>query len=239
METTLDEAAIDEFLAVYRESFTALDDVAAARQSLDDEEFRAEMREESVLKFVAWDDDRRPVAMAFVATDLSVVPWISPSYYAERFPEHHARGVIYYFGALLVRAQHRGGLVSYELLKELSRFVAMNKGIAAFDCCQFNRDTVALPELVARVASEVCLVDTQQIDAQWYYAYVTSDLREGFSHDPLPSIRAIADVAPTDDVFIDLVALEEAEKEAEPASDRSDATGPNSSLQSTNGGSKK
>lgn len=236
METTLDEATTNNFLAVYRESFAVLDDKAAARQSLEDDEFRDEMREESVLKFVAWAPDGQPAALAFVATDLSVVPWISPRYYAERFPEQYARGVIFYFGALLVRAEHRGGVVSYDLLKELSRFVAMNKGIAAFDCCQFNQDTVALPELVARVASEVCYVDTKQIDAQWYYAYVTTELREGYSRDPLPSIHAVRDAAPTKDVFIDLVALEQAEKEAELPQTNAGAAGDRDSLPSANDG---
>jgi hypothetical protein len=228
METTLSDATVEEFLVVYRESFAELDDKAAARQSLTDDEFREEMHTERVLKFVAWDSAARPVALAFVATDLEVVPWISPQYYALRYPEHFARSVIFYFGALLVRPGHRGGVISYALLKELTRFVAANGGIAAFDCCQFNDDAVGLPELIGAVASEVCEVDRQEIDAQRYYAYVAGDMRAGYGTEPLPSIRAIdVDAAREADTFIDLVALEEAERagravpaEEEKAADR-------------------
>lgn len=214
METTLDEATTEEFLAVYRESFAELDDKAAARQSLTDDEFRDEMHTERVLKFVAWDAAARPVALAFVATDLEVVPWVSPQYYALKYPEHFARSVIFYFGALLVRPGDRGGVISYALLKELTRFVAANGGIAAFDCCQFNHDAVGLPDLIGAVASEVCEVDRQEIDTQRYYAYVAGDMRAGYGTDPLPSIKDIGVSATTDDtVDIDLVAIEEREAE--------------------------
>jgi len=208
METRLDDATTEQFLAVYRDSFAPLEDKAAARQSLTDDEFRDEMHHTSVLKFVAWDESGHPAAIAFVATDLSVVPWISIPYYATRFPEQFARGVIYYFGALLVRPDHRGGTTSYELLKELSRFTAMNGGIAAFDCCRFNEEAVKLPELIAAVAREVCVVDPQQIDAQRYYAYVTNGLREGYSTDPIPSVRDLVALGAEEGAVIDLVALE-------------------------------
>ena len=212
METKLDHETTEEFLSVYRDSFAPLEDKAAARQSLTDEEFRQEMLDESVLKFVAWDERGQVAALAFVCTDLSVVPWISIPYFEQRFPEHHARGAIYYYGALLVRPDLRGGATSYELLKELCRFTAMNKAIAAFDCCRYNEDTVKLPELVATVAREVCVVDTQQIDHQRYYAYVTSALREGYSTERIPAIRDVLDLSAAEaqeDVDVDLVALEE------------------------------
>jgi hypothetical protein len=214
MERTLADTTVEDFLVVYRESFAELDDKAAARQSLTDDEFREEMHTERVLKFVAWDSGARPAALAFVATDLEVVPWISPHYYALRYPEHFARRAIFYFGALLVRPGYRGGVLSYALLKELTRFVAAHGGIAAFDCCQFNHDAIGLPDLIGAVASEVCEVDRQEIDAQRYYAYVAGDMRAGYGTDPLPSIKDIGVSATTDDtVDIDLVAIEERESE--------------------------
>lgn len=239
METTLDEVTTEQFLALYRESFSVLDDKAAARQSLDDGEFREEMKMASVLKFVAWDPARQPVALAFVATDLSVVPWVSPDYYAARFPEHYARGAIYYFGALLARPDYRGGEASYQLVKELSRFVALNDGIAAFDCCQFNLDLLNLPDLVGRVGDEVCEIDRQHIDTQRYYAFLTSNLREDYSREPLPTISEIdTHPRPEEDVFIDLVALEEAERTAE-RDERAETAADRSALHRSNDGNAK
>lgn len=212
METRLDDPTIEEFLGVYRDSFAPLEDKAAARQSLTDDEFRDEMREASVLKFVAWDKSHRPAALAFVATDLSIVPWISVPYFAARFPDHFARGVVYYFGALLVRTDLRGSTAAAQLLKELTRFVSLNRGIAAFDCCRYNEETIKLPDLVAAGGRQICEIDTQEIDAQRYYAYTPSELPEGYSSEPLPSLREVIDlVAEEEEVVIDLVALEEEE----------------------------
>jgi hypothetical protein len=220
METRIRDSTIEEFLGVYRDSFSPLEDKAAARQSLTDDEFREEMREESVLKFVAWDKTGHPAALAFVATDLSVVPWISVPYFAARFPEHFSRGAVYYFGALLVRTDLRGGVAAAALLKELTRFVSINRGIAAFDCCRYNEETINLPELVAAGGRQICEIDTQEIDAQRYYAFTPSELPQGYSTDLLPSIREVIDLNAAEadqeeEPVIDLVALEEEEVEQE------------------------
>jgi hypothetical protein len=221
MERKLDEATTDDFLVLYREAFAPLAEKAAARQSLTDDEFREEMTEESVLKFVAWDDARGAVALAFVATDLSVIPWISVPYFAARFPEEYARGALYYFGALLVRSDRRGGTASMQLLKELTRFVSMNRGIAAFDCCQYNEETIGLPELVAAGGRQVCEIDTRPLDSQRYFAYIPAELPEGYSRELLPSLQTIE----PEGAVIDLVALErqEAERDARTARDPADS----------------
>ncbi len=69
------------FLAIYRAAFAPLEKLAPARQSLTDEEFLEEMADDSVVKFVASDRHQEPCALAFMATDLSVVPWISVPYF--------------------------------------------------------------------------------------------------------------------------------------------------------------
>jgi hypothetical protein len=227
METRLDDATIEEFLGVYRDSFAPLEDKAAARQSLTDDEFREEMLEESVLKFVAWDKRGRPAALAFVATDLSIVPWVSVPYYAARFPDHFSRGAVYYFGALLVRTDLRGGIAAAELLKELTRFVSINRGIAAFDCCRYNEETINVPELVAAGGRQICEIDTQEIDAQRYYAYTPGELPVGYSTEPLPSISEVIDLtaaeaAEKEEAVIDLVALEKEEAKEDALSSKKD-----------------
>jgi hypothetical protein len=65
-----------------------------------DEEFLADMQDPRILKFVCAGRDGSTVALASVATDLCLVPWISPAYFQAKFPAHYDRGVIYYFSAL-------------------------------------------------------------------------------------------------------------------------------------------
>src|SRR5687768_15397702 len=96
---------VEDFLAVYRAAFAPLEKLAPARQAYDDDEFRHEMADEHVMKLIAWDNSGVACGMAFIATDLSVVPWISVPYYAHRFPEHYARGAVFYIGAMLVRPE--------------------------------------------------------------------------------------------------------------------------------------
>ena len=168
---------VEEFLGVYRAAFAPLEILAPARQSLTDAEFREEMTDDRVMKFVAYDATGEACAMSIVATDLAAVPWISVPYFAHRFPEHHARGAIYYFGALLVRAERQGGPWIKVIVDELVRFVAENRAVAAFDCCGYNAEVVKLPDTLARATHRLAFAETVELDQQRYYAYDMRGLR--------------------------------------------------------------
>ncbi len=187
IETVIDESTTEQFLELYRAAFDPLEGLAAGRQALTDDEFREEMRLETVLKFIGWDRRGRPVAMVVIATDLDVVPWVSPRFWRERYPEQAARNAIYYFGALLVSPTVRGGPWAHRMLSETVKFTARNHAVAAFDCCAFNVDTVQLPKMIAAVAESLSFVDTEKVDEQVYYAYVTHGLRE-------PEVAGIAEI---------------------------------------------
>lgn len=158
------------FLVLYNAAFAPLAPLAPARQGLTDDEFLQQMAEPTVVKFVAWDDLGEPVAMAFMATDLNVVPWISPSYFEARFPEHFARAAVYYFGALLVSPGCRGGRWAGVVLDAATRFVVADRAVAVFDCCEHNA-TRRLPQLIARAARRVGELETVELAPQRYYAY--------------------------------------------------------------------
>jgi len=168
---------IEEFLGVYRAAFKPLETLAPARQSFDDDEFREEMVDARVLKFVAYDKDGDACAMAFMATDLNAVPWISVPYFAKRFPDHYARGAIFYVGALLVRAEKQGGPWAKEIVDDMVRFVAERRGVATFDCCGFNVDVVKLPDTLARATHRLAFAECSELDQQRYYAYDMAGLR--------------------------------------------------------------
>lgn len=161
-----------EFLGVYRRAFDPLAPLSPARQALSDGEFLAAMADKSVIKFVGWDRNEQPHAMAIVATDLCTVPWISVAYFEARFPDHHRRGAIFYFHALLVRRESQGGPWARLLLEELIRVAARDRVVAAFDSCSHTVEVARLPEMIVRLAKRLCILDPIELDRQHYYAYV-------------------------------------------------------------------
>lgn len=177
-ETVIDDSTTERFLELYRAAFDPLVPLAAARQSLTDDEFREEMVDPSVLKYVGWDGSGVPVALVMIATDLGHVPWISPEFWARRYPDHYRRGAIHYYGALLVSPTVRGGPWAARMLAEATRYTAALPGIAAFDCCRYNVDEVHLPELIASIAERICHLETVEVDVQRYYAFISHGLRE-------------------------------------------------------------
>jgi hypothetical protein len=176
MVHTVGAGVAEEFLGIYRSAFLPLERLAPARQSLTDDEFMAEMSDDRVLKFVCNDQEQATVALGFMATELSVVPWISPPYYEARFPDHYARRAIYYFGAMLVRPDRQGGSWATMLLTEMSKMVMADSAIAAFDCCAYNVTVLRLPELIATVGQRLGRVETIELDSQQYFAYLFSEL---------------------------------------------------------------
>src|SRR5688572_8581954 len=118
------EPIVEEFLQVYRAAFAPLVTRSPARQWLTDDEFRHDMADESVKKFVARGSDGEIMALAFMSTDLETVPWISAPYFAHKFPDHFARGAVYYFGAMLVRPERQGGPWAKYLLDHCFHFLA-------------------------------------------------------------------------------------------------------------------
>ncbi|MFP3905724.1 MAG: hypothetical protein ACLFWR_01725 [Acidimicrobiales bacterium] len=178
IETTVDDpVVVEQFLDLYRSAFAPLDSLAAARQSLTDDEFRDEMREESVLKFVGWDRQGTPVAMCMLATDLSKLPWISPAFWQQRYPEQFARNAIFYVGAVLVSPSVKGSLWFRRLLLATVRHAASHHGVGALDVCRYNAEEINLPRIVAEVSAAVAEVEFEHVDTQSYYAYVYDGLK--------------------------------------------------------------
>lgn len=168
---------VEDFLRAYRAAFQPLEILAPARQSLTDDEFREEMTDARVLKFVARDEDGVATAMSFMTTDLTIVPWVSLPYYEHRFPEHYARNAICYVGALLVRPERQGGPWVKAVVDDVMTHITELRGILAFDCCGYNVDVVKLPDTLARAAHRIAFAETMELDQQRYYAYDMAGLR--------------------------------------------------------------
>lgn len=178
IESTVDATTAEAFLPIYHESFAHLIDLSAAKQSLSDEEYRFFMGSEDVLKFTGWTDDDQLCAVSLVTTRLDLVPWVSPPFFARRFPEHYERGVIYYFLTILVREQDRNRPWTKAILEAIGLHCGAVRGICVFDCCKFNDEVVGVPKIISEVSRPYLDFEEIEIDVQRYYAYVIDRIRE-------------------------------------------------------------
>lgn len=176
-ESTVNSELTEKFWGLYEGAFAPLRESSPCRQFFRYEEFVGEMADERVLKFVLWDDDGSALAMSLVAVDLEAVPWISPEYFAARFPEQFAAGTIYYFGAILVEPNSQGMKYSEILLEELENFVVRNKGIAAFDC--YSENNKWLPRIIRETTERQANLDCIELDSQHYWAYPARGFKQG------------------------------------------------------------
>jgi len=104
-----------------------------------------------------------------LTADLSSVPWISPSYFAEQFPSHYARGAVYYMGFTLVRPSHRGVRTYHEMFKPMVAKMVAENAVAAWDICALN-DARGLGGDGARLLQSLADVSISALDRQTYYA---------------------------------------------------------------------
>lgn len=171
LETDVDLDTAHRYYQLYRETFGDLVDKAAARQLLHEEEFLEEMVDPRVHKYVARDESGQAVGMTTLTSDLETVPWISPDYFEHRYPEHFARGAVYYLGFTLVHPSHRSARVFHAMITRMAELMVAQRAVAAWDMCFFN-DARRLGGNAGRLLSRLADVTVEPIDRQTYYAGV-------------------------------------------------------------------
>lgn len=169
LETGVDLETARSYYSLYRATFGDLVDKAAARQLLHEQEFLEEMTDPRVHKYVARDETGEAVGMTTLTSDLETVPWISPDYFEKRYPEHFARGAVYYMGFTLVRPSHRSARVFHAMITRMSELMLAERAVAAWDMCHFN-DERGLGHNGGRLLSRLAGVAAEPIDQQTYYA---------------------------------------------------------------------
>jgi pyruvoyl-dependent arginine decarboxylase len=168
LEKEVDYVTAKRYYQLYVQTFCDLDTLAAGRQLLHEEEFLAEMLDPRVHKFVAWDEEDVAIGMTTLTTDLETVPWVSPTYFAHHYPEHTARGAVYYLGFTLVHPDYRGAHVFHAMLQAMAQTVIDNQGIVGYDMCLAN-DEAGLGGSAGRLLSTMANITIEPIDRQNYY----------------------------------------------------------------------
>lgn len=173
-EKELDYVAARRFYDLYRQSFGPMETKAVARQLLHESEFIEEMLDPRVHKFVAWSDEDEAIGLTTLTSDLETVPWISPAYFEHHYPEHHARGAIWYLGFTLVHPDYQGKHVFHAMLGPMWNLVKDDRPVVAWDMCLVN-DELGLGGSAGRLFSTFADVTVVQVDRQNYYV---GDFRE-------------------------------------------------------------
>ena len=170
-ESEVEGAAADRLYTLYTEAFAPLRIQAAARQVLTRAEFYGQMTDHRIDKYVAWETVHgEPVGLITLTRWLGSVPWISPEYYATRFPEQWARNAVYYLGFGLGRRSTSEARFLETCAALCVAPLVAERAVIAYDVCSYNNDVLGLADRLAHVARRVNGSTVQNLDAQVYYA---------------------------------------------------------------------
>lgn len=157
------------FYELYETSFGPLRVQALARQVLTEAEFHDQMADASVMKYVAWDDADRPVGLCTLTNRLASVPWISPEYFADRYPEHWRRDAVWYFGFVLAHPDERRSRFIDQLVDVGIGELVQQHAICAWDMCAYNDETLGIGTRLAQSFQRLTGVAPRLADTQNYY----------------------------------------------------------------------
>ncbi|MET7769618.1 hypothetical protein [Nocardia sp. NPDC005366] len=176
VETAIPDDRIEMFYRLYEEAFGPLRTKAIARQVLHREEFREEMTDPRVLKYVARTEAGEPIGLTTLTRHLETVPWISPEYFAARYPEHAARNAIYYAGFTLVAPSARQGAAFHAMIKSVVQVMVAERAAVGWDICSYNNTQLSFADSIRAVLDEQANVEVAVEDSQTYYtAQFTED----------------------------------------------------------------
>lgn len=167
-QATMSRHLIDDFYALYRVAFDPLKELSAARQVLTEQEFREQMLDDRVDKYVAWDDAGRAVGLTTLTRALDAVPWISPEYFAARYPEQWTRNAVYYLGITLTHPSQRHRRFLETLVRVGMEQAITEHAAIAYDVCAHNNDLLRFQERLTAALAAVPGARCERIDTQIY-----------------------------------------------------------------------
>lgn len=178
VETEVGADDAERFYALYQAAFGPLRFLGAARQVLHRDEFFHEMQDARVAKYVAWSAEGRPIGLTAVSADLTTVPWISPEFFAAKFPDHAARNAIYYVHFMLAHPdQRRSGSFDAMFAAVTDLFLA-ERAVTLYDICAYNNVAHNFAENLRLRLEAIGSVVVEAADTQTYYSAVFGGPRE-------------------------------------------------------------
>jgi hypothetical protein len=157
------------FYQLYEAAFAPLRVRSMARQALNEAEFTAQMTNGEVLKYVAWDDAGNPVGMCALTRQLESVPWISPDYFAHRYPQHWARNAVWYLNFVLAHPSQRHARFIDQLMEVGIGELIDQGAVCAYDMCAYNDEVLGLGRRLTQRFQRTSGATPQLVDTQNYY----------------------------------------------------------------------
>jgi len=158
----VESGQMDSWWGSYHSAFGPLEAMSSCRQSFSREEFVAVMVNPKAEKFVALTDDGGLIGLAIVVPP-SELTWISPGFYAERFPGRDVR----YYGAIHVDPAHQGGRHFFDFCKWLAKMESERGSVVAYDVAAFNE--VVTKVVVAAFEAAEAVFEHQVVSTQEYH----------------------------------------------------------------------
>ncbi|GAB3167207.1 hypothetical protein GCM10027059_27610 [Myceligenerans halotolerans] len=168
--TTVRGELADHLWELYLRAFEPLRTRAAARHVLHRGEFDDELADRRVTKLLARDEHGAAVGLTTLATDLAAVPWVSPEFFATRYPEHAARGAIWYIGFTLAHPGRRSTRTFLDMIDALAAHLAEHRVVCAYDTSRFNDDSLRFADHLRRHLERTRDVTVETVDRQTYHA---------------------------------------------------------------------
>lgn len=143
----VDDALGEALWALYLLAFEGLREQAASRHMLTRAEFDLEALDARVTKYIAWRAEE-PVGLVTLTTDLTTIPWISPEFYARRYPEQTARDAVFYTSLAVVHPSERLSEAFPRMVGVAADHVLAVEGVFAADMCSLNTGVFRLDRVV-------------------------------------------------------------------------------------------
>ena len=159
----------ETLLHLYQRTFAPLRIRAAARHLLTREEFFGQLEDHRIDKYVAWQDDGQPVAIITLTRHLQSVPWISPEYFAARYPEQWARNAVYYLGFACARPTAQRSPFLEMAVRMAIEPLALERAVVAYDVCAYNNSVLRISDRIAEVFRRHSSYLPEELDSQIYY----------------------------------------------------------------------
>lgn len=172
IDEVIEEQRSADLFRLYLEAFGPLRTQAAAKHLMNVTEFEHEMRDPRILKYTVWRSPNDPVALCTITTHLDAVPWVSPDFYAARYPAHAARRAIYYLGLALVAPEPGHYRLFESVIRETVAACAAEHGVLVYDVCRYNDTTVRFGRRAEAGLRRLAPVRVGVIDVQTYYEAV-------------------------------------------------------------------
>jgi hypothetical protein len=179
IERTIADELVGEFYAMYAAAFGPMRTRAAARHLLSAAEFAEEMADKRIEKYVVWADDGAPLALTTLTDDVTAVAWVSPDFYAARYPGHTASGTLFYLGYSLVRPDRPAHRAARLMLDRIVDRLIEERAVCVFDVSTYN-DSRAVGRFAAALRrARGARLET--LDVQTYYGITFGEPAEGGS----------------------------------------------------------